>query len=733
MQDEKPKIIDHLDALAVEILRTRDDAMKARSLDGCERRMRIDQETYDASIDDEENSGQTVTDYAAGKVSQRPQNKAQGSRVVVNIVRGRTEVNVGRLASAAMPTDDRSWGLEVTPDPDLDEQLIDLRPTSQAAGVAIPGPDGQEASVRDIAFSNREENEKRMNGMQTRIDDQLSECDAHGEFLSVIETSGRLGTGVVKGPFVMPDVESKWEKIEDESGTAWQQVLKEHLKPVLKAVDPGDCYPCPGWDGRNADTLSYHWEKGEIVPSKLRQIRNAEVEAGYIKSQIDKVLSAPPIRTRVTLDDGRRVVERNEIDRGMSYETWEYHGDVTKEMIESMGKPVSDNYVSQRACVLFANDIPIKLTLYPMDNQPIIYHYFRWSDIAGSPFGQGIPRFGRWAQLVIQSAFRAMLDNANNVTGGHLVINGEKINKVEKQGSITVWQVPNDVDARNAMAFHQVASNQVTYQAIIELALRFFDLETTTPMAFQGDKVTMPETLGATNILVDAGNVAIENRLTRWEKVLRQIIRAFYDYNMMDPDCPNEIKGDFNCVVSGVKKLQNRELEAKMVQNLMALLQDPDLKFKYDKGKLADRIFQMYRLDIRRPEADIKADEQKAAQQPGPQDPRIEGIKIKAQGDMEIEKLKQQSGMAEIQAKGQEAERQREHERWEKQIEWQMKQAELMAAQQKTLDEIKAKLAVDGERINLQRELSKPGSGGQALTPPTEPGGRASEGKAYQQ
>lgn len=727
----KDLAISKIELVANELLRLRDEAIKARSLDGCEKRMRIDEETFDECIEETGTPARhTAVDYASGKVVTQSEPK-KGSAVIVNVVRGRTEISAGRFAASALPTDDRNWSLENTPDPDLEDAMYDDRPAAEAVQGAegMLTPDNQPARVSDIARHQKTEAEKKMLAMQSRIDDQLAEANFNTECLKAIFNAAKLGTGIIKGPVVIKATKSKWSRTADNTGSTWEQKTVEELKPVAKSVSPWNVFPSPG-AGDDQEKLSYIWESGEMAPRELRSLITAP---GYIPENIKKVLDSPPHRTRVTVSEGQRVVERTKAILGGTYETWEYHGDVTKEALEVLGHEVGDDFQPQTACVLFVNDIPIKAALYPADNMGLIYHFWQWSKVSGSLFGQGIPRAGRWVQLVITSAWRAMMDNARNTAGGHLVVSGESIRPIEEMGGITVWQADRDVDVRSVMAFHGLHSNQNSYQQIIELALRFFDLETTTPTAFQGDKVTMPETLGATNILVDAGNVAIENRVTWWDKQITEpLLRKFYDYNMMDPDCPDSAKGEYHVLAKGAKSLSNKELQAKMVQEVLMLKQDPDFKYRYDWKKAVDQILRARKLDIERPESEVRADEEKAAQQQGPSDPRLEAAKIKTQGDMQIAQLNQQADMAEIKAKSEEAERQREHERWEKQIEWQMKQAELMAAQQKTLDEIKAKLSVDAEKINLQRELSGPGSGGEALMPPVEPGPRAPVGESYQ-
>jgi hypothetical protein len=729
-------------ALAESLLTKRDEAIQARASDGCEQRWVEDEKIYNEALSANQDGSppSPMMDYVTGKVI-RPQSNAtkKGSKVVVNVIRGRTEVCAGRFSDTIMPTNDRNWGLKATPDPDMDGAMADTSPAVDINdNMVVDEQSGQQIRISDIARKKKEKADKRMAGMETYIDDQLTECKFNAECRKVVFNAAKLGTGVLKGPVVVRRIQRKWVETKDESGSAWSQERIEQRKPESYSVDPDCVYPAPGC-GDNIRKAPYIWERGTILPRELRDLKKM-VDQGYIPELIEIVLSDSPKRTTtvpIKGQPGKYAVNQDVVSSGLAYEKWEYHGDVDKEDLIAMGcdcEGLEDE--SYTACVIMANDIPIKAAIYPCDGKDLIYDFFQWSEVSGSVFGSGNPRAAAWSQKVITAAWRAMMDNAREMAGAH-VIRSESVTLQEKIGCMSMWVAPRDIkDVRQALNVMQITNNQAALQQIIELALRFMDMETTTPMLFQGEKRDMPETLGQTDILVDSSNVANRNRAVLWDdEITVPHLTRYYDLNMQDPECPSEYKGDYNVDPKGARILVEKQHQANMVKDLLLLKGDPDFSIWYDWKKGAKVIANILKMDIMKSDTEIKQLEEERRQQPPPSDPRIETAKIKASGEMEKEKLRQNFDIAEIKAKEQAAKVERDHEMQLKQFDFAIKQMEMAEESKLTLADLKAKLTESAYKLNLQRELSvvktKPAE--QVATPVSEPGQRAAPGEAFQQ
>jgi hypothetical protein len=178
--------------------------------------------------------------------------------------------------------------------------------------------------------------------------------------------------------------------------------------------------------------------------------------------------------------------------------------------------------------------------------------------------------------------------------------------------------------------------------------------------------------------------------------------------------------------------------------------------FGLSPAKWVEEMLKSQRIDPKRLQLD---DEEKAAmaqQQPAPA-PQVMAAEIRAKTELQKTQMQLQAEMEQSQQENQllqtriqvDTDRDRayvEAEMARAQAEHQARMAELQVkrelemlkyanAQKVSLDQIKADLARDAAKINLQRELAGAANSlkaAQVLTPPVEPAGRAPEGQAFQ-
>ena len=362
------------------------------------------------------------------------------------------------------------------------------------------------------------------------------------------------------------------------------------------------------------------------------------------------------------------------------------------------------------AAVVFVNDKPIKTCLNPMDTGDLPYDFYQYSTVKGSPWGIGLPRVCAWGQRVINGAWRAMMDNAG-ISGGPQLIIGRGVKPQDGNLSLyagKIW-VSDDVATGLDKQFVSVPiqNNQQHMQAVIELALRFIDMETTIPTLFQGERITAPTTLGATNIMVDSNNVALRTRVKRWDdNIIKPHISRYYHYNMQYHD-DDSVKGDYEVIPKGASVFFERDQTAESLMALFNLRQDPELAGMINWRDAMSQLLQAKRLNVMKSEAEqeeLLQQQQPQQQQQQPQDLQLQVAQMRGETEMQKAQLVQQSDMAELEFKAQEAERQRQHEREILSIQLQMKQVEFGAKQAHELEKIKADLAKEASKQSLQRE-----------------------------
>lgn len=755
---ENTELDSSLYALCSSLLKKRDEAVEFRAASGVERRWREDEELFDGA---DPGRGNSMIDYATGEAS-IPTTEARRSKVVVNIVRAKCEMAEGRFADIQLPTDDRNWGLKITPVPEMVRAMKDERPAG-FQGQPVLDDDGQPVRMADIARQDRDGMTDRMKNMESEIDDQLTECNYNGESRKSIRSSVRLGTGILKGPNVIKRIKKAWSDTPD----GFALSIEEDHRPESRAVDVWNVYPAPETE-EDIRKAPYIWERDTILPRDLRNLVGVD---GYMDDQIIKILREEPVKIVSKYDSkhNRHYVRRITAQGQSALERWDYYGDLTRDDLEILGVDTSHDDVSVQfsACIVFVNDRPIKALLNPLDTGDMPYDFFNWTPVSGSPWGIGIPRMMAWQQRILNAAWRAMMDNAGDSAGANIaVLHG--IEPADGKWEITgkkLWLADSDIDdARKAFVQFQLETRQPELERIIDLALRFTDMETSLPMLFQGEQAQAPETLGATNIMVDSNNVALRIRVKRYDDcITRPHLRRYYDYNMQHNQ-RDDIKGDFNVDVRGASVLLEKDQQAQTLMQVLQAKQDPDINLLVDWEKASKRLFAALKLeDILKSDEDYAQAKKQAQEQQAPQDPRIAAAQVKAEADAQKAQLNQQaiqmraeaemakaqmvqqSDMAEIETKGQmtqaqieqkilDAQRDREHELIMKDMDLQMKMLEFSNAKGISLDKIKAQLTTDEMKMKLQKYLAdRDGRAEQVVSPPTEPVGRAEDGKAYQQ
>ena len=734
---DRVRLLDACDRLAAALLEKRNIAVTARASCGIEQIWRADELAFEGM--DEISMQSRMIDYVTDQAPQRSDGTGpQRSHVVINIIRPKCETAEGRFADIQLPTDDKNWGMKATPVPELSKHLKDDTPIKlKGQEEPLTDTDGQPLTISDIARSDIETAKDKMADMEREIDDQLNECNFNSECRKAICNAVRLGTGILKGPVVVKDLKKTWEKIEGANGEVVRVLkVKEDFRPSSKSVDPWDVFPDPECR-EDIKRAAYIWERETILPHELRELAGIE---GYLSDQIELVLIEQPTKLSVaTPKENQFLIKYNTIAQGNAYEKWEYNGELNKTDLEALGCDCSRSpFQSVSANVVMVNDHPIKVQLNPMDTGDLPYDFFQWTTRSGIPWGMGVTRMLMWPQRVIIGAWRMIMDNGRDSAGSNLVI-GHNIEPYDKKWNITgkkLWCATEDgIDVTKEFTQVQLKNNQAEYQAIIELALRFADIESTLPMLFTGEKGELPETLGATNVMVDSANVALRSRVKLWDDAItRPHITRYYNWNMQYSE-KEEIKGDYKVDARGTSVLLERDQQGQTIEEIMGLRGDPELGDMIDWQRIITQFFASRKLDVMLPDEKIEENKKKRSEQPPVTDPAMEVARLRAEGELQKAQLVQQANMAELQFKAEQARLEHEHEIQLKLMDRDIKAMELSATSGIALDKIKAELAVVSQKLRTQVSLAtakniQPAES--VAEPLSEPPQRAKPGHAFQ-
>jgi hypothetical protein len=687
LEDKSAQLYERLDVLGAAKAETRKEAIQARISSGIENVWVEDEEHYEG-IDDK-NRASATTDWQTKPPGQaHPNTPSNESTVFPNITRAYVDAAAAKVGDILLPTDERSWSLKETPVPELVERAKGGLPVEVLEGMAqanVPEDKALAVAAAETAHYQGliDAAVEKAKKAQQRIEDWHVEGQWHAEVRKAIEDCTKIGSGVLKGP--VPTMKRS-QMYKDR-----KLVMQEEIKPVSKRISPWNLYPDPAC-GESVHNGSYIWERDFISEKQLRALK---LDPGYIGRQIDLCLNDGPKKAtadRMTAD-GKTLSEKG------IYEIWYFYGDVSKEDMEAAGCPCEADSVP--AVLTMVNERVIKAALNPLDDGAFPYDVMPWSARKNMPWGHGVSRLGRDPQKMVVAATRALLTNAGRAAGP-LIILRDDVQAADGTEDIVPWKVYRGATTDQGSANDMGAMIQI-------------------PLLLQGQAGSAPDTFGGQQ-LVDRNASTVLRRVARTfdDCITEPHIRRYYAWLLQYGD--DAEKGDFVIDARGSTALVEREFAKQHNQRLLEASLNPQFGLDPELAMEED-----LRANNRNPKAFQLSEEKKKAmaeaQKNQPADASLEVAKIRAETEKEIAK-----------GKAIEAEKDRRTQIQLKQMEREIEMMRLSAATNVDLAKIKATLAGKVMDLKTQVKLSGgQGKGPQVATPPTEPKGRAPNGRAFPQ
>jgi hypothetical protein len=713
-----------LAAFAGKLVEKRKNAVEGRKNSGIETIWTEDEEHYDC-IDDANRNTETILKPTTleGRPIVRGTNgdESDGSNVFVSITQPYVDMIAARESEMLLPTDDKPFKLGPTPIPEVIDSVDSQEPM----------PDGQVA-IGEAAQAMLEEMDSKAEKAETQIWDWLTESRWHSEVRKVIDQATKIGTGILKGPF--PVKRKRRAVIIGGDGLPTLKISDE-LVPGSKWIDVWNFYPDPSCldDIRKG---GFVWERDYISGKQLRDLKGVP---GYLDAEIDEIIKEGPGKCNI---DGKGNPRETE-----NYEIWYYHGTAEPDELQAAECGCEDGQ-PLNVVVTMINDRIIKASLSVFESGEFPYDVMLYQRRSNHWAGIGVARQVRTPQLMVNAATRNLLDNAGVSSGPQIIMRDGIVYPADGEWKITprkVWRVDNEADIQdvaNAITSITIPSMQAELQNIINMALDFAERATSMPLLLQGQQGASTHTVGGMQILQSNASVVMRRIASiADDNVFEPHVSRYYEWLIVYGK-DNSMKGDFTIVPQGSSSFYERDAQNQMIMQLLPMAANPE--FELDPSKLMKEVLKMNKISPERVSLDEQAIEQRKNQQPPP-DPALAVAQFKAQADMEKEKVRQESDMAELQQKErmqqaemafklQELESTQAFQLQMKQMELDVKILELSKEQQLSLDSIKASLASDTMKLQTQKELSLIANRAkQAANPPTEPAGRANVGHAYEQ
>ncbi len=583
------------------------------------------------------------------------------SQLFVNVTRPKTNAAAARLNDMLFPTDDKNWGIEPTPVPEL-HTIIDegegrakkaaeeanrlmAQGMPQDAEALVEGTNDNFASAAAEARRRLDIAKDRSAQMSREIEDQQRECRYNIQARDVIEDGCRLGTGIMKGPVLSMQPRRRWRVQRDEETGGVQHVLDGDdgsPRPAFYRADPWHVFPDP--DALRPED-SESWFERHLC--KKRDLRRLARLPGFNKDEIRELLKSEPTETIPTyIADLRSITNIQNAAENQCFWVWEYYGAVTGEDLLKLAEATGQTDMIQdyedvdpldeiHICVWFCQGHILKFAEHPLDSGEALYSFFCYEKDEGSIWGLGVPRIMQNSQSAINAAWRMLFDNAGYSAGPQIFIDAqflEPVNGVCEVRANKIWKIKSaSPNGHEPFKVAHINGHHQELMAIVEMVRRIIDDETGISQLAQGEQGAEPtKTAKGMAILMNSTNVVFRRIVKSFDDDLTTpCIRRHYHWLMQFSD-KESIKGDYEVVARGSSVLMVREIQG---QNLLSLLNmataNPHLQSRTkitDAYRKAVQSLQIPADDFVMSDDEIEQEEQRRAenQVPDPAMARIE-------------------------------------------------------------------------------------------------------------
>ncbi len=500
--------------------------------------------------------------------------KTGKSTAFINLTRYKSNSAEAQLVDLLFPNDDKNWGINPTPSPEIDKDLNDDSPV-QVGEQQFKDEEGQVIKIADLAANQVELVKKACEAMELEINDQLIETDYNKKSRKAIHDAVTVGTGILKGATVTNKSKVSYQK--KRNANNFELMSVSSFNPGVSVVRPWDFFP--DMSASDIEDCEFVYERSYM---NSRQVRNL-INMGYFPDQVARLLKMTAKTTQhvsSNADDIRRLSGVRDQINDNRYEIWEYHGNLPKDVLLQLEKITPEEYEDPLqqyfGVAIFSGGICLQVRMSLLDIPDLsVYHVFNWEVDEGSLFGFGVPRMSKESQRHINTTWRMMLDNASVTVGGQLGIKQKHITPANGSYEITankLWYVGNGIqDIKQAMSSFEFNSHLQELGDLYQLARTFMDEETGVPMINQGEQGQATQTLGGMSMLMNAANAVRRRQVKEWDdKITDPLISNFYHFNMKYSD-KEEIKGDYQVDARGTSALLAKEVQGQAILNLISV------------------------------------------------------------------------------------------------------------------------------------------------------------------
>ena len=535
-------------------------------------------------------------------------------------IRSRVTMKVTRVKVAAAVAREREigfkWNLEPTRMPLLWEHSEDeirryvAENISSMQEKALAAILEQEIKVEDLIEEERKIALDRADRMKIQIKDDLQECRFDASYDQGILEHCLLGTMIFKGPFTKKNQPGRFMR----HGGGWHWVDTDGLttyRPEASNISCWDFYPSPG--AFCVENLEYAIDRQVTTRAGITDLIDQD---GYNTSEILAALRdqsgkwTPEPWELGLMASNKQQDPTGVVDRFTVLDWWGYirvgdlrtmGGRVDKvkrfdvKSLKMVDKDLDDEDVVI-ANIVVCGDHVFKAIAADMKPKRLPFYVVPYEKVPKRLFGQGVAWMMEDWQAVLNTVYRAMLDN---MAISALPLGWYDKKRVKAQSDVLTCgkmfaSEGNENYTLPPVQFFDVPSKIPMLKQIADISKA--NIEESTSMPDMINAMTGPgghnRTSSGLSILggwADASARSVQRNVDA--EFTKPFITAMYFWEMqLSPN--DSIKGDFQIEAKGVESVIADELLTQRINEAMQMLnQDPEADIQVDKGRVYTHLF----------------------------------------------------------------------------------------------------------------------------------------------
>jgi hypothetical protein len=679
-----------------------------------------------------------------------------------------------KICSILFTSGAKPFSIKETPDPTLVQQKEDLTPVTLETGqpalrdpkpadtapvnpsdpLTPPPPDpnnppstqpGVPILQKDLAQEKIDQANKAAKGAETIIEDWMLEAKWVQQMRKVMHQAPKLGAGVLKGPF--PELrKAKAVTVDKEAKTVSLEMVEE-LKPGFKAISPWDFFPDPDC-GEDIHAGASVWERDYLSEKGLKDLKGIP---GYFTRDIDQVIQEGPGKRELAASDKDQPI------KDTRFEIWYGHRWMSQEDVKLInqytGLPsdhaarLPEEETALSVVVTMVNDCLIRCTMNGLEKTGHFpYRVIPWTPRAGHWCGVGAAEQLFMPQEMVNAATRAMVNNAGVSCGSQIVMMRGMVEPAVKDDFVIdgdkLWFLKPDAmidDVRKVFGTFTIPNITPQILEIIMHAYRVAETSCNIPLITEGQSgETTPETLGQTELQNNNANQLLREVAANVDECMTEPnVDDLYEWLLLDPDVPNDKKGDFQIDAQGASSIMERAIQAQFLAQQGGIVVNP--AFGVNPKKWYGEVLKSQHLNPKTIQY-TEEEQQRMASAPPPKAPAVEAAIIKSQTDLQLGKMNVDRDTAFVSVEKDKNTLDHELRMQELQQHERIETLKYANQHQISIEQVKAQLAETTMKLSVQKELSAKSdavdlhkhSTPQAEIPPTEPAGKAPVGESFQ-